>query len=218
MKKKGIVTGILFAVMLAFIFQSQIGGFFADLREKAYTAANGSEENIAETSALPDYDESEENNDSNDKEKNGDAPPVPEKSEAASADITYKEVSLYFVDSENDELSAETRSVINQTGLAKTTMEELLTGPSSEKMISYIPEGTSVQSINIEENGLCTVDLSKEIQNTSLTSSEEKNVIESIVNTLSQFDSVNAVQIRVDGNVVESLAGHWDISKPLSAE
>lgn len=97
-------------------------------------------------------------------------------------------------------------------------MEELLTGPSSEKMISYIPEGTSVQSINIEENGLCTVDLSKEIQNTSLTSSEEKNVIESIVNTLSQFDSVNAVQIRVNGNVVESLAGHWDISKPLSAE
>ena len=97
-------------------------------------------------------------------------------------------------------------------------MEELLTGPSSKEMISYIPEGTSVQSINIEKSGLCTVDLSKEIQNTSLTSSEEKNVIESIVNTLSQFDSVNAVQIRVNGNVVDSLAGHWDISKPLTVE
>ncbi|MBQ1252215.1 MAG: GerMN domain-containing protein, partial [Firmicutes bacterium] len=47
-------------------------------------------------------------------------------------------------------------------------------------------------------------------------SSEEKLVIESILSTLSQFDSVNAVQIRVNGHVVESIAGHWDISKPLT--
>ncbi|MBR2223605.1 MAG: GerMN domain-containing protein, partial [Christensenellaceae bacterium] len=81
---------------------------------------------------------------------------------------------------------------------------------------TYIPAGTTIQSIDIREDGLCTVDFSKELQTAELNSTEEKFVIESILNTLSQFDSVSAVQIRVNGNVVESIAGHWDISKPLT--
>lgn len=210
MKKKGIVTGILFVVLLAFVFQTEIGGFFASVREKAFTAAN--ETKAEETAALPEYEESEE------KTKEGEAPPTPGQTESTSADVTYKEVSLYFVDENSKDLAVETRSVINQVGLAKTTLQELLTGPTTESLSSYIPEGTTVQSINIEEGGLCTVDFSKELQSAALNSSEEKYVIESIVNTLSQFDSVNTVQIRVDGNVVNSIAGHWDISKPLAAK
>ena len=216
MKKRGIVTGILFVVMLAFVFQAQIGGFFSTVREKAFAAANGSAETaVEETAALPDYEDSEKKAKT---KTDGEAPPTPEQTESTAADVTYKEVSLYFVDENNDELAAETRSVINQVGLAKTTVQELLTGPSTESLSSYIPAGTTVQSINIADDGLCTVDFSKEIQNTAMSSTEEKYVIESIVNTLSQFDSVNAVQIRVDGNIVDSIAGHWNVSKPLTAQ
>ncbi len=215
MKKKGIVTGILFVVLLAFVFQTEIGGFFASVREKAFTAAN--ETKAEETAALPEYEESEEKTKETET-KEGEAPPTPGQTESTSADVTYKEVSLYFVDENSKDLAVETRSVINQVGLAKTTLQELLTGPTTESLSSYIPEGTTVQSINIEEGGLCTVDFSKELQSAALNSSEEKYVIESIVNTLSQFDSVNTVQIRVDGNVVNSIAGHWDISKPLAAK
>lgn len=214
MKKKGIVTGILFVVLLAFVFQTEIGGFFASVREKAFTAA---EESTEETAALPDYEETEKNTQTEDGEK-GEAPPTPEDTESTSANVTYKEVSLYFVDENSNDLAVETRSVINQTGLAKTTLQELLTGPVSKSLSTYIPAGTTVQSINIQEDGLCTVDFSKELQNAELNSTEEKFVIESIVNTLTQFDSVSSVQIRVDGNIVDSIAGHWDISKPLTPQ
>ena len=66
MKKKGIVTGILFVVLLAFVFQTEIGGFFASVREKAFTAA---EESVEETAALPDYEETEKNNKEESEEK-----------------------------------------------------------------------------------------------------------------------------------------------------
>lgn len=215
MKKKGIVTGILFVVLLAFVFQTEIGGFFASVREKAFTAAN--ESTLEETAALPDYEETEKNT-TDQENKKGEAPPTPEDTESTSANVTYKEVSLYFVDKNSNGLAVETRSVVNQTGLAKTTLQELLTGPVTESLSSYIPAGTTVQSINIQEDGLCTVDFSKELQNAELNSTEEKFVIESIVNTLTQFDSVSSVQIRVDGSVVDSIAGHWDISQPLKPQ
>ena len=211
MKKKGIVTGILFVVMLAFVFQTEISGFFASVRDKALTAAN---ETTEETASLPEFEETES---VSTEPKEGEAPPVPDgETESTSTEVTYKEVSLYFVDENADELAVETRSVVNQTGLAKTTLQELLTGPTVESLSSYIPAGTTIQSIDIREDGLCTVDFSKELQTAELNSSEEKFVIESILSTLGQFDSVNAVQIRVNGNVVESIAGHWDISKPLT--
>ena len=112
------------------------------------------------------------------------------------------------------------RTLFSNSGkaLQNVALQELLTGPVSESLSSYIPAGTTVQSINIQEDGLCTVDFSKELQNAELNSSEEKFVIESIVNTLTQFDSVSSVQIRVNGNIVDSIAGHWDISRPLTPQ
>lgn len=213
MKKRGIVTGILFIALLAFVFQTEIGGFFASVRDKAFAAAEAE----TETASLPQYVETESVS-AEAEEKKGEAPPVSENTKSTATDVTYKEVSLYYVDEAANTLAAETRSVVNQTGLAKTTLEELLTGPSTETLASYIPAGTKVQSINIEDGGLCTVDFSKELQNSNLNSSEEKYVIDSIVSTLSQFDSVNTVQIRINGHVVESIAGHWDVSKPLNTK
>ena len=212
MKKKGIITGILFVVLLAFVFQTEIGGFFASVRDKAFTSAS---KDATETASLPDYEETESAAVTTD---GGTAPPAAGDTQSTAADVTYKEISLYFVDPTTDELTVETRSVVNQTGLAKTTMEELLSGPVSTSLSSYIPEGTAVESINIQDSGLCTVDFSKELQNADLNSSQEKFVIESIVDTLCQFDSVSSVQIRIDGTIVDSIAGHWDISKPLTAE
>lgn len=214
MKKKGIITGILFVILLAFVFQTEIGGFFASVRDKAFTSAE--EEGTTDTASLPAYEETESSAITNDED--GEAPPTPDDTESTAADVTYKEVSLFFVNENENGLAVETRSVVNQTGLAKTTMEELLTGPVSTSLASYIPEGTKVLSINIQDSGLCTVDFSDELQNAELNSTEEKYVIESIVNTLCQFDSVSSVQIRINGSVVDSIAGHWDISKPLTAE
>lgn len=226
MKKKGVITGLLFVVLLAFVFQTEIGGFLGSLKDKAQEAVNADTAALAEKENLPKTEEKESTTTTESEDNNAAAPPVPSNSgeasdddaanEAATAsDITYKEVSLFFVDEAAGEMAVEKRSVINGLGLAKATMEQLLTGPTESSLQSYIPEDTEILGINIEDSGLCTIDFSPEIQNADLNSAEEKYVLESIVDTLGQFDTVKAVQIKVNGNTVQSLTGHWDISQPL---
>lgn len=213
MKKKGAVTGLLFVVLLAFVFQTEIGGFLGSVRDKAKEAASADTAALAEKENLPKLNEGD-----------AEAPPVPngtaakttEDTAATSSAVTYKEVSLYYVDTDSSQMKVEKRSVINSVGVARATMEELLTGPTETSLKSYIPADTEILGINIDSNGLCTVDFSKEIQNAKLNSAEERYVLESIVGTLSQFDSVKSVQIKVNGEIVQSLTGHWDISKPLT--
>ncbi|MEG1867352.1 MAG: GerMN domain-containing protein [Clostridiales bacterium] len=235
MKKNGVITGLLFVVLLAFVFQTEVGGFFASVREKAQEAVNADTAALAQKENLPKLNEQEDIT-TKDKDAIGDvvakgigkeniakAPPVPgdkeaskDQTEPTAAPITYKEVSLFYVDEGKGEMAVEKRSVINQIGVAKTTMDELLTGPTEASLKSYIPADAEVLGINITKDGLCTVDFSPEIQKAKLNSAEERYVLESIVGTLGQFDSVKAVQIKINGATAQSLTGHWDISQPLS--
>ncbi len=213
MKKRGLITGLLFLVLLAFVFQTEISGFFASIRDRAYEAAEADSEAIEN---LPPLSESESGD-------TGEAPPLPEEEGAAddgteTGAVSYREVSLFFVDGKENQLTVEKRSIINQGGVAKTTLQELLTGPESGNLSSYIPDGTQVLGINLKEDGTCIVNFSKEIQGAKLNSSEERLVIESIVETLCQFDTVKSVQFQVDGKQVQSLTGHWDVSQPIAKE
>lgn len=221
MKKRGIVIGLLFVALMALVFQAEIKGLMTSVRERAYDAADADQ---AVISALPALDEDE-----NGTGDEGTPPPLPdgteepgedgedtEDTEDVTAELSYSEVSLYFVDENSGAVSAETRSVASQGGIARATMEQLLTGPADSSLASYIPANTQVLDIAISEDGLCTIDLSGDIQQAQLDSRQERFVIESIVETLSQFDTVQQVQIKVDGAVCKSLTGHWDISKPLS--
>ncbi len=211
MKKRGLITGLLFLVLMAFVFQTEISGFFASIRDRAYEAATADSEAIEN---LPALSESESDNSS-------EAPPLPGEEETDADEtsaVSYREVSLYFVDGEEDQLSVEKRSIINEGGVAKATLQELLVGPEGSGLSSYIPDGTEVLGINLKNDGTCIVNFSKEIQEAELNSTEERLVIESIVETLCQFPTVSAVQFQVDGKSVQSLTGHWDISEPIKKD
>lgn len=217
MKKRGLITGLLFLVLLAFVFQTEITGFFASIRDRAYEAAEADSEAIE---ALPALSESET-------AATGEAPPLPGETEEATAEalpgatdsgeVAYREVSLYFVNG-SQELAAEKRSIINEGGVAKTTLQELLTGPEESTLSSYIPDGTQVLGVNLKEDGNCVVNFSKEIQSAKLDSTEERLVIESVVETLCQFPSIKSVSFQVEGKAIESLTGHWDVSAPIAKE
>ena len=212
MKKRGLVIGLLFVVLMAFVFQTEIAGFIGDVRDRATDAGEADEAVIA---AMPALDESE----------GGTPPPLPEgegeteiTEEEVSGAVTYQEVSLFFVDEGGDVISAEKRSIVDSGGVARATMTALIDGPADSSLSSYIPEGTEIRDISIDDQGLCTVDFSSEIQAAELDSREERYVIESIAKTLAQFPSVNSVQIKVNGAVCQSLTGHWDISAPIAVD
>lgn len=121
---------------------------------------------------------------------------------------------LYFAGHDGN-LIPEQREVPKVPGIARKTMEELCRGPESEGLLATLPPGTHLLDINIRDH-LCTVDFSPElIENHPGGSSGELITTYSIVNTLTQFPSVEKVVIRIGGREVQTLAGHLDLSVPL---
>lgn len=129
-----------------------------------------------------------------------------------------KKVVLYFADPTGQKLVAEERAIPKVEGIARATVEELLKGPApGSSLLPTIPKGTVLRDINIRPDGLARVDFSKElVTNHSGGSLGESLTVYSIVNTLTQFPSVKQVQILVEGQYVETIAGHLDVSSAVT--
>lgn len=123
-------------------------------------------------------------------------------------------VVLYFAN-ENGQLVAEQREIPKVEGIARETIRELILGPENGMLDPTIPAGTTLLDIDVNE-GLCTVDFSKElIIGHSGGSGSEYLTVYSIVNTLTQFGTIQEVQLRVEGKTVETIAGHVGVDAPL---
>lgn len=125
------------------------------------------------------------------------------------------DVVLYFADQNGDYLKAEKRQIEMVPGLAKATVEELIKGPQEKGLTRTIPQGTAVREINIEK-GLCRIDMSKQFkENHWGGSSGEILTVYSLVDTLTQFDTIEKVEILVEGQKIDTLAGHMDLTSPV---
>lgn len=135
--------------------------------------------------------------------------------EAAQPSTGTIRVVLYFGD-KNGYLAAEQRTIPRTAAIARATLQELVKGPSAGSgLLPTLPAGTTLRDIKIQD-GLATVDFSKELKSGHKGGSAGETVaVYSIVNTLSQFPTVQKVQILIDGQKVETLAGHMDLSSPL---
>jgi len=135
--------------------------------------------------------------------------------QAAGNSIESISVALYFSDQNGDYLRAEQRTIPLVQGLARATVEELIDGPAGEGLSATIPQGTRLLDIDIT-NGLCRVDLSREFRDNHWGgSSGEILTVYSLVNTLTQFPTVEKVEILVEGQKMDTLAGHMDLSVPV---
>ena len=118
-----------------------------------------------------------------------------------------REVVLYFANSNGTSLEGETRAIPKQEGIARATINELIAGPNDANLSPTLPAATILEDINIA-NGICTVDFSSDFL-TDLSADQDAQMLAlySVVNTLTQFDSVDYVRILVNGKVLDSLAG-----------
>lgn len=127
---------------------------------------------------------------------------IPEE-EIAEEQVRQTIVSLYFPSKETNELNPEAR-LIDIKEIINNPYEKLVNllieGPKSDKNIRIIPENTKVNKTYLEDD--CVVlDFSAEFLNYSKESEKEKtNLINSIVNTLTELTEVNKVKILIDGN------------------
>jgi hypothetical protein len=122
---------------------------------------------------------------------------------------------LYFPISSGDQVYPETRNMmIIDGGVARAAILGLIQGPQSQGLVASLAEGTKLLDISVSD-GLCTVDFSKEfVENHSGGSAGELVTLASIVKTLTQFDSIEQVQILVEGKAGATL-GNILLDKPL---
>ena len=101
---------------------------------------------------------------------------------------------------------------------ARAALEALLQGPNELEadigLFTSIPVGTRLMDLNISD-GVAIVDLSAEFEQSS-GSLDEFFRAGQVVFTLTQFDSVDGVTFRIDGQPRDALGSHGiDVSRPV---
>ncbi|NLW22645.1 MAG: spore gernimation protein GerM [Tissierellia bacterium] len=130
---------------------------------------------------------------------------------------------LYFKDKQGL-LVPVMRKIPWEEGIAKSALRNMVDSPELRESISstglspIIPAGTKIRGMAIDqETGLCKVDFSEEILNYD-SQKDEESLIKGIVYTLTEFPTINEVQILVEGEVMPSLKFGADVSSPLKRE
>ncbi len=110
-------------------------------------------------------------------------------------------VALYYQDGAGKELVKTEKSIPKVEGMARATIETLLEGPDGNSgLVAVIPEGTQLLDINVkQEQKKCIVDFSHELGQAIGSNAATSKALESIAKTLCQFDSVEEVEFRIEG-------------------
>ena len=128
-------------------------------------------------------------------------------------------VSLYFQNKETKELEPEARLVDIKEVLENPynkIVNLLIEGPKDETKERLIPENTKLLSSQIQGDCL-TLDFSSDFLNYDKTDEKTKeNLINSIVNTLTQLNEVNSIKILIDGAENEEFNEVYTIQRPTS--
>ena len=141
-------------------------------------------------------------------------PPVPSKDTV--------EFVLYFGDDQAMEVWPERRVVeiasdpSQREPLEKLVVTELTKGPKDDLLNKTIPPEAEVLSVHVTD-GLALVNFSKELQSKHWGGSAgEIMTIKSLVYSLTELPNITQVQILVQGKTIDTLAGHYEASKPFA--
>ncbi|AOT72787.1 GerMN domain-containing protein [Geosporobacter ferrireducens] len=135
-------------------------------------------------------------------------PPIPDK--------TKYELNLYFGSPDYKRLVIEKRVIVSEElSEEKVIMEELIKGPRNKILKVSIPPETKLLSVNTTD-GICYVNLSNEFLNTYRWSQQmnEAITIWSIVNSLTELNEIQGVQILVEGNKVDVIEKYYSLKQP----
>uniref|UniRef100_UPI0040565A69 GerMN domain-containing protein n=1 Tax=Agathobacter sp. TaxID=2021311 RepID=UPI0040565A69 len=127
------------------------------------------------------------------------------------------ELTLYFASTDGTGLVKENREVHYSTNISveKLIVEQLIGGPHKSGSKPTIPSETKIISVTVAE-GVCYVNLDAAFYNQSPDIKEEV-VLYSIVNSLTELQSVNKVQIAVNGDTKGKCRYTYELSKMYEA-
>jgi germination protein M len=133
-------------------------------------------------------------------------------------------LSLFFSLKDQSFLSIEAREIEKQEAGVhheiRRAIQELIEGPDDEQdLIRTIPLNTRLRGLYLEEKtGTAYLDFSEELMKDHPGGSwAEALTVYSIVNTLiHNFPQIRSIKILINGQTMETLAGHLDLDRPFS--
>lgn len=141
------------------------------------------------------------------------------KVEASSKDNKVKsmQITVYYPDQAGMSLIPVKREikVTEESQKYLAAVNCLLDQPKEEDLTKIFPKGAKIKSITLDKD-TAVVDLDSGItKNFVGGSTGEEFLINSVVDTLTEFSEVKQVLFLIDGREVETLAGHMDLSEPI---
>ncbi len=117
-----------------------------------------------------------------------------------------REVTLYFANSSKTGLVREVRTIMitDQQPIGQYIIKELIKGPEDKSLQSVLSKETVLMSVELEDN-ICYLNFKSDFLNKNAGGSDhEKLVIYSIVNSLTELQTIGRVQFYMDGKRVDS--------------
>lgn len=127
-------------------------------------------------------------------------------------------VVLYFASEDAMGVAAEIRWLTEEQSSLAGRVKALVEGPTRPGLYPSLPKSTVVLDA-IRQNDLVVVNFDRHmIEDHGGGSAGEIITVYSIVNTLTEVEGVEQVQILVEGRRVETIAGHLDVSRPIARD
>lgn len=123
-------------------------------------------------------------------------------------------VTLYFIENGNNSLKPEGRIVSVNTLLQdpyKELSQLLLDGPKTSGLSKIIPDNTRILETTLN-NSCVTLNFSQEILNFN-DDTQKYNIINSLLNTLTQLNEVNSIKILVNGEPNDIFNEEYSLKK-----
>ncbi len=117
-----------------------------------------------------------------------------------------RQVALYFTDKDESKLVREMRSITitDQQPIEQYIINELIKGTDEKGLKSLLSDNTVLVSVNVEDN-ICYLNFkSGFLTDNSRDENHNRLVIYSIVNSLTELQTINRVQLYMDGKRVDS--------------
>ncbi len=131
--------------------------------------------------------------------------------------IKSMDVKVYYPDEAGINLVAVDRKIkiANDSEKYVEAVRILTEQPGEKDLVAIFPKGAKINSVNLK-NGTAFVDLDGGItKNFVGGSTGEEMLVNSVVDTLTEFKEVKQVRFLIDGQEIETLAGHMDLSEPI---
>ncbi|WP_129595981.1 GerMN domain-containing protein [Anaerophilus nitritogenes] len=107
-------------------------------------------------------------------------------------------------------------------GIAKMALNSMIDTPGNREDVKeiglqpVIPSNTQIRGMTIKD-GLCKVDFTTEFLN-YVSKEEEESLIKSVVYTLTEFPTIDQVQLRVNGKVLSGLTFGTNIANAMTRD